>query len=124
MAYMRSGLRTRSAIRPPATLPMAMPPKNPVRIAEMAWVVLPKTSTSWRAQTTSYTRPAKPDSTKISRIIRLAAAGLAPAFGCTLATYSMSSLVGASRAGMPPGEESSRAMSLESAPGLALGGTG
>ena len=32
---------------------MAMPPKKPVRIVETACVVLPKTSTSWRDQTTS-----------------------------------------------------------------------
>ena len=53
MPYSRSGERTRSAIRPPTTLPIAIPPKNPVRIAETAWVVLPKTRTSWRDQTTS-----------------------------------------------------------------------
>ena len=51
--YIRSGRRARSAIRPPITLPIAIPPKNPVRIAETAWVVLPKTRTSWRAHTTS-----------------------------------------------------------------------
>ena len=51
---MRSGERTRSAIRPPTAAPMAIPPKKPVRIAETAWVVLPKTRTSWRDQTISY----------------------------------------------------------------------
>ena len=51
--YIRSGRLTRSATRPPSALPIAIPPKNPVRIAETAWVVLPKTRTSWRAQTTS-----------------------------------------------------------------------
>ena len=50
---MRSGERTRSAIRPPRVAPIAIPPKNPVRIAETAWVVFPKTSTSWRDQTIS-----------------------------------------------------------------------
>ena len=45
--------RTRSASRPPTALPIAIPPKKPVRIAETAWVVLPNTRTSWRAQTTS-----------------------------------------------------------------------
>ena len=71
---MRSGRRTRSASRPPTTLPMAIPPKNPVRIAEIACVVLPKTSTSCLDQTTSYTRPANPESRNISRTIRLPAA--------------------------------------------------
>ncbi len=51
--YIRSGDRTRSAIRPPTAAPIAMPPKKPVRMAETAWVVLPKTSTSWRDQTIS-----------------------------------------------------------------------
>ena len=51
--YSRSGDDVRSPIRPPTTAPIAMPPKNPVRIAETACVVLPKTSTSWRAQTIS-----------------------------------------------------------------------
>ena len=51
--YIRSGERTRSAIRPPTAAPIAMPPKKPVRIAETAWVVLPNTSTSWRDQTIS-----------------------------------------------------------------------
>ena len=51
--YIRSGRRTRSAIRPPITLPIAIPPKKPVRIAETAWVVFPNTSTSCLAQTTS-----------------------------------------------------------------------
>ena len=51
--YSRSGRATRSAIRPPTTPPIARPPKNPVRIVETAWLVLPNTSTSWRAQTTS-----------------------------------------------------------------------
>ena len=51
--YIRSGRRTRSASRPPIALPIAIPPKKPVRIADTAWVVLPNTSTSWRAQTTS-----------------------------------------------------------------------
>ncbi len=50
---MRSGRLTRSATRPPKPLPIAIPPKKPVRIAETAWVVFPKTSTSWRAQTIS-----------------------------------------------------------------------
>ena len=45
-----------------------MPPKNPVRIVEMACVVLPKTRTSWRDQTTSYIRPAAPDRMKMARI--------------------------------------------------------
>ncbi len=44
--YIRTGRRTRSAYRPPTALPIAIPPKNPVRIAETAWVVLPKTRTS------------------------------------------------------------------------------
>ena len=44
--YNRSGARTRSASRPPSALPMAIPPKNPARIADTAWVVFPKTSTS------------------------------------------------------------------------------
>ncbi len=51
--YIRSGRRTRSAIRPPTKPPMASPPKNPVRIVDTAWLVLPNTSTSCRAQTTS-----------------------------------------------------------------------
>ncbi len=51
--YSRSGARTRSATRPPSALPMAIPPKNPARIAETAWVVLPKTRTSCRDQTIS-----------------------------------------------------------------------
>ncbi len=51
--YSRSGERTRSATRPPTALPMARPPKKPARIAETAWVVLPKTRTSWRDQTIS-----------------------------------------------------------------------
>ncbi len=51
--YSRNGERTRSARRPPRTLPMAIPPKKPARIADTAWVVLPKTSTSWRDQTIS-----------------------------------------------------------------------
>ena len=51
--YSRSGDRTRSATRPPTTLPIAIPPKNPVRIADTACVVLPKTRTSWRDQTIS-----------------------------------------------------------------------
>ncbi len=68
MPYIRSGDRTRSAIRPPTALPIAMPPKNPARIADTAWVVLPNTSTSWRDQTISSIRPAAPDSTKIARI--------------------------------------------------------
>jgi hypothetical protein len=66
--YIRSGRRTLSPIRPPIALPIAMPPKKPVRIAEIACVVLPKTRTSWRAQTTSYTRPAAPDRMKMPRI--------------------------------------------------------
>src|SRR6476619_6979204 len=45
-----------------------MPPKNPVRIVEMACVVLPKTRTSWRDHTTSYMRPAAPDRMKMARI--------------------------------------------------------
>ena len=49
---------------------MAIPPKNPVRIVEMACVVLPNTRTSWRDQTTSYTRPATPDRRKIARMSR------------------------------------------------------
>ena len=53
MPYIRSGERTRSAIRPPIAAPIAMPPKKPVRIADTAWVVLPKTRTSWRDQTIS-----------------------------------------------------------------------
>jgi hypothetical protein len=40
-------------MRPPNMLPIAMPPKNPVRIADTACVVLPNTSTSCRAHTTS-----------------------------------------------------------------------
>jgi len=51
--YILSGERTLSAIRPPTTLPIAIPPKKPVRIAETACVVFPNTSTSWRAQTIS-----------------------------------------------------------------------
>ena len=51
--YRRSGERTRSAIRPPTVAPIAMPPKNPVRMAETACVVFPKTRTSWRDQTIS-----------------------------------------------------------------------
>ena len=35
------------------TLPIAIPPKKPVRMRETAWVVLPNTSTSWRDQTIS-----------------------------------------------------------------------
>ena len=66
--YIRSGRWTRSPIRPPMKLPMAMPPKKPVRIADTAWVVLPNTRTSCRAQTTSYTRPAAPDRMKMPRI--------------------------------------------------------
>ena len=50
--------RTRSAIRPPTMLPTAMPPKKPVRIADTAWVVLPKTRTSCRDQTISSIRAA------------------------------------------------------------------
>jgi hypothetical protein len=50
---MRSGERTRSAMRPPTKAPIAMPPKNPVRIAETACVVFPNTSTNWRDQTIS-----------------------------------------------------------------------
>src|SRR6476660_7406816 len=51
-------------------LPIAMPPKNPVRIVETACVVLPNTRTSWRDQTTSYISPAAPDRTKMARINR------------------------------------------------------
>ena len=51
--YIRSGRATRSAIRPPTAPPIASPPKNPVRIVDTAWLVLPNTSTSCRAQTTS-----------------------------------------------------------------------
>ena len=53
MPYIRNGERTRSATRPPTNAPIAMPPKNPVRMAETAWVVLPNTSTNWRDQTIS-----------------------------------------------------------------------
>ena len=53
MPYIRSGERTRSAIRPPTAAPIAIPPKKPVRIADTAWVVLPNTRTSWRDQTIS-----------------------------------------------------------------------
>ena len=53
MPYSRSGDRTRSASRPPSALPIAIPPKNPARIAETACVVLPKTRTSCRDQTIS-----------------------------------------------------------------------
>jgi len=51
--YIRRGDRTRSATRPPTHAPIAIPPKNPVRIADTACVVFPKTSTSWRDQTIS-----------------------------------------------------------------------
>ena len=51
--YIRNGRATRSATRPPTAPPIARPPKNPVRIVDTAWLVLPNTSTSWRAQTTS-----------------------------------------------------------------------
>ena len=51
--YSRRGRATRSARRPPNTPPIAKPPKNPVRIVDTAWLVLPNTSTSWRAHTTS-----------------------------------------------------------------------
>ena len=50
--------RGRPAVRR-RTLPMAIPPKKPVRIVDTAWVVLPKTSTSWRDQTTSYIEPGR-----------------------------------------------------------------
>ncbi len=78
MAYIRSGERTRSANRPPTTAPMAIPPKKPVRMAATAWVVLPKTSTSWRDHTISYTRPAAPLSTKMARIARRRGAAGSP----------------------------------------------
>ncbi|MFN8629657.1 MAG: hypothetical protein U0838_04845 [Chloroflexota bacterium] len=51
--YSRSGRATRSATRPPTAPPTASPPKKPVRMVAVAWLVLPKTRTSWRAQTTS-----------------------------------------------------------------------
>ena len=51
--YSRRGRATRSATRPPTAPPIARPPKNPVRIVDTAWLVLPNTSTSWRAHTTS-----------------------------------------------------------------------
>src|SRR6185312_19426 len=57
-------------MRPPTNAPIAIPPKKPVRIVETAWVVLPKTRTSWRDQTTSYMSPAAPDRTKIARTSR------------------------------------------------------
>src|SRR4029079_2446664 len=65
--YRRIGEHTRSANRPPATLPIAIPPKNPVRIVATAWVVFPNTRTSCLDQTTSYMSPAAPDRTKIAR---------------------------------------------------------
>ena len=40
------------------------------RIVETACVVLPKTRTSWRDQTTSYMSPAAPDRMKIARMSR------------------------------------------------------
>src|SRR5262245_21749149 len=43
---------------------------KPVRIVETAWVVFPKTRTSWRDQTTSYMSPAAPDRMKIARTSR------------------------------------------------------
>src|SRR5215218_7655687 len=66
-AYIRTGTRTRSAMRPPMKLPTAIPPKNPARIAETAWVVLPKTRTSCRDHTISSISAAAPDRTKIAR---------------------------------------------------------
>src|SRR4051794_34777356 len=66
--YNSSGRGTLSASRPPPHEPIAIPPKNPVRITEIACVVLPKTSTSCRDQTTSYMRPAAPDRMKMARI--------------------------------------------------------
>src|SRR4029079_11344738 len=65
--YRRIGERTRSANRPPATLPIAIPPKKPVRIVATACVVFPNTRTSCLDQTTSYMSPAAPDRTKIAR---------------------------------------------------------
>ena len=41
-----------------------------MRIVEIACVVLPKTSTSWRDQTTSYMSPAAPDRMKIAKTSR------------------------------------------------------
>src|SRR6478736_9829154 len=66
--YSRRGRRTRSATGPPMNAPIAIPPKNPVRMADTACVVLPKTRTSWRDQTISSISPAAPDRTKISRM--------------------------------------------------------
>src|SRR4051812_34581544 len=66
--YSRSGERTRSATWPPISEPIAIPPKNPVRIADTAWVVFPNTSTGGRDQTISSMSPAAPDRMKISRI--------------------------------------------------------
>src|SRR3954454_23697721 len=66
-AYIRTGTRTRSAIRPPTKLPTAIPPKNPARIADTACVVFPNTRTSWRDHTISSISAAAPDRTKIAR---------------------------------------------------------